>query len=144
MHAYTGQDIQPEHSHKQYIMWLDTEKCNVIEIMVTHHSITFLTLQAIIHPQVLLVPAGRPPNWKIPCSWTNPRMCILLIRLLQDHKIIIHWCNSVYRGERGGGHPWYSGSALGCWSTGRAVDLAPVAWFIIQFISLAQVVPGPV
>ena len=34
--------------------------------------------------------------------------------------------------------------ALDCWSTGRAIDLAPGAWFISKFIKLAQVVPGPV
>ena len=30
------------------------------------------------------------------------------------------------------------------WSTGRAINPAPGAWFITKFISLAQVVPGPV
>ena len=35
--------------------------------------------------------------------------------------------------------PWSSGSVLGCWSTGRAIDPAPGAWFIAKFIS--QVVP---
>ena len=43
----------------------------------------------------------------------------------------------------GGGYPWYSGSAMGCRSTGRVVNPAPGALFIIKFISLAQIVPGP-
>ena len=35
-------------------------------------------------------------------------------------------------------------SVLDCWSTGRAIDLAPRAGFITIFISFAQVFPGPV
>ena len=42
------------------------------------------------------------------------------------------------------GHPWYRGSLLDCWSTGQAIYPAPKAWFMTKFISLAQVVPGPV
>ena len=41
-------------------------------------------------------------------------------------------------------HPWYSCSTLDCWPTGRAIDPAPRARFITKFISLAQVVSGPV
>ena len=41
-------------------------------------------------------------------------------------------------------HPWYSGSVLDCWPSGRAIDPAPGAWFITNFISLAQVVSDPV
>ena len=44
----------------------------------------------------------------------------------------------------GRGHPWYSGSALDCWSTGPAIDPVAAACFITKFISLAQFVPGPV
>ena len=40
------------------------------------------------------------------------------------------------------GRPWYSDSALDYWSTGRAIDPAPGAWFITKFISLTQVVPA--
>ena len=43
-----------------------------------------------------------------------------------------------------GRHPWFSGSALDCWPTGRAIDPAPGAWFIPKFTSFAQVVSGPV
>ena len=39
-------------------------------------------------------------------------------------------------------HPWYSGSAMDCWPTGRAIDPAPGAWFTTNFISFAQVFPG--
>ena len=35
-------------------------------------------------------------------------------------------------------------SALDCWSTSRAIDPAPGAWLITKFISLVQVIPGPV
>ena len=42
------------------------------------------------------------------------------------------------------GHPWLSGSALDWGLTGRAIGPAPGAWFITQFISLAQVVPRQV
>ena len=38
----------------------------------------------------------------------------------------------------------YHGSSLDCWSTGRAIDPAPGAWYITKFIPLAKVVPGPV
>ena len=38
--------------------------------------------------------------------------------------------------------PWYSGSALDFWSTGRAINPAPGALLITKYISLAQVVPG--
>ena len=43
-----------------------------------------------------------------------------------------------------GGHPWYGGSALDYWPTGRAIDPASGARFITTFISFAQVFPGPV
>ena len=42
------------------------------------------------------------------------------------------------------GQPEHSGSALYCWSTGRAIDPTLVAWLVAKLISLAQVVPGPV
>ena len=38
------------------------------------------------------------------------------------------------------GHPWYSGIALDCWPTGRAIDPAPGARFVTKFVSFA----GPV
>ena len=41
-------------------------------------------------------------------------------------------------------NPWYSGSALDCWTTGRAIDPAPGVWFVTKFISFAKVVSGPV
>ena len=43
-----------------------------------------------------------------------------------------------------GGYPWYSGSARNCRSTGRASDPAPGVWVTTKFITLAQVVHGPV
>ena len=42
------------------------------------------------------------------------------------------------------GYPWYSGSVLDCWSTGRAMDPASGAFFKTKIISLAKVVPGHV
>ena len=39
-------------------------------------------------------------------------------------------------------NPWYSGSSLDCWPTGRAIDPSPGAWFITKFISFAQAVSG--
>ena len=39
------------------------------------------------------------------------------------------------------GRPWYSGSALDCWSIGRWIKSTPGTWFITVFISV-QVVPG--
>ena len=41
------------------------------------------------------------------------------------------------------GHPWYSGRALDYWTTGRAINPSPGAWFITKFIPLTQVVPDP-
>ena len=38
------------------------------------------------------------------------------------------------------GLPWYSGSAMDCWSTGRSIDSAPGAWFLtnLKVIILAR------
>ena len=40
------------------------------------------------------------------------------------------------------GQPWYSGSTLDYWQTGRAIDLAPGALFVTKFISFAQLTPA--
>ena len=40
------------------------------------------------------------------------------------------------------GRPWYSGSTLDCWSTGRVIYLAPGAWFIAKFIPIARLPPA--
>ena len=32
------------------------------------------------------------------------------------------------------GHPWFIGSVLGCWSTGRVIDPAPGAWFMTKIL----------
>ena len=42
------------------------------------------------------------------------------------------------------GYQWSIGRALDCWSTGRSIDPTPEAWFVLKFIPLAQVGPGPV
>ena len=46
--------------------------------------------------------------------------------------------------DLGRGRGGYSGIVLAYWSTGQAINPAPGALFITKFISLAQVVPGPV
>ena len=52
--------------------------------------------------------------------------------------------NTINNNDNNRRHPWYSGSALDCWSTLQAIDPAPEAYFITKLISLAQVIPGPV
>ena len=42
------------------------------------------------------------------------------------------------------GHPWHRSSTLDCRSSGRAINPASGAWLIPKFISIAQVVYGPV
>ena len=42
------------------------------------------------------------------------------------------------------GQPWHSGRTQDCRSTGQAINPAPGAWFILKFLSLVQVVSGPV
>ena len=42
------------------------------------------------------------------------------------------------------GSPKHSGSTLDCWSSGQVTDSAQGVWFRTKFISLVQVVPGPV
>ena len=54
----------------------------------------------------------------------------------EQQLVRIHACDA--------GHLGNSGSALGCRSTGCAIDPAHGAWLLPKFISLAQVVPCPV
>ena len=103
---------------------------------LTNHSPTPhqpLTTPSSIQTQILCVICIYPRCW----NFRKPNHCMIFF-IYTKPSIYLFSCSGTRR------HPWYSGSALDFWPTGRAIDPAPGAWFMAKFISFAQVVSGPV
>ena len=60
------------------------------------------------------------PNILLKCLW---------LKELLEQRLFQVRCFHI---KTSSGQPWYSGIALECWSTSRAIDPVPGAWFIIN------------
>ena len=76
------------------------------------------------------------------CMYDSKCVCMFVVCMY----VFIYVCmyKSMYSCMYVCTYPWYSVGALDYWPTGRAIDSAPGACFIMKFISFVQVVQGPV